>query len=88
MDSLGMEYLTEQFEGACAYCPSPATTWDHVMPVSRGGRTAPGNIVPACHSCNSSKNDSDVFEWLERTNRVPNANLMDVLALTEFQAVA
>jgi 5-methylcytosine-specific restriction endonuclease McrA len=88
MHPVGMEYLTEQFEGACAYCPSLATTWDHVLPVARGGRTVAGNIVPACHSCNSSKNDSDVFEWLERTKRDANPTLFDVLALLEEARVA
>jgi 5-methylcytosine-specific restriction endonuclease McrA len=85
---VGAEYLTEQFEGCCAYCPAVATTWEHVIPVARGGRTIPGNIVPACLSCNSSKNDSDVFQWLERTGRTANPALLDVLALLEERAAA
>lgn len=61
---IAVEYLMEQFEGLCVYCRiAPATTWDHVTPVSRGGRTEPGNIVPACKPCNSSKRDRDVVEW-------------------------
>jgi 5-methylcytosine-specific restriction endonuclease McrA len=62
----GIEALTEAFEGRCAYCPAVATTWDHLVPVSKGGRTVPGNMVPACASCNSRKRDFDVFEFMER----------------------
>lgn len=48
--------LMEQFGGCCAYCKTePASTWDHVVPVVAGGETVPGNMVPACNSCNSSK---------------------------------
>ena len=75
--------LTEQFRGLCAYCPAPASTWDHVIPVARDGRTVPGNIVPACLPCNSSKKNSDVIEWLARTGRTPNPALLDILALGE-----
>ena len=78
---IGAEYLLEQFEGICAYCPKPATTWDHVLPLRKGGQTKPGNIVPACASCNSSKKAADVFVWLKVTGRTPSPFLFDVLAL-------
>ncbi|MFE4420384.1 HNH endonuclease [Streptomyces sp. NPDC056817] len=73
--------MLEQFEGACAYCPAPATTWDHIRPVRDGGQTEPGNVVPACATCNSSKKATDVFTWLESTGRTPSPSLFDVLAL-------
>jgi 5-methylcytosine-specific restriction endonuclease McrA len=63
--AIGQEVILEDFEGRCAYCNAPATTWDHIVPISKGGETAPWNVVPACHSCNSSKKDRDVMEWLE-----------------------
>jgi hypothetical protein len=75
------ELLLEQFGGRCAYCPDLATTWDHLVPVARGGRTEPGNIVPACCSCNSSKRSTPLLSWLEQTRRTPNPALWDVLAL-------
>ncbi|MCA9484169.1 MAG: HNH endonuclease [Nitrospina sp.] len=28
---------------------------DHVVPLSRGGRSTKGNIVPACKECNTKK---------------------------------
>jgi hypothetical protein len=42
----------------CAWCrEEPATTVDHVLPVSRGGTNNPLNLVGACNPCNSAKAD-------------------------------
>ncbi|WP_203620386.1 HNH endonuclease [Streptomyces sp. SID8499] len=46
------------------YCDAPGGTVDHVIPLSRGGQHAEGNLVPACKSCNSSKGDKLLIEWL------------------------
>jgi 5-methylcytosine-specific restriction endonuclease McrA len=80
---IGAEWLTDQFGGQCAYCPDAATTWDHVVPVVLGGGTEPGNVVPACRPCNSSKKNSDVDEWMARTGRTPHMALLDVMLLKE-----
>lgn len=48
----------------CSYCGGPGGTVDHVVPLNRGGRHAEGNLVPACKSCNSSKRDKLLIEWL------------------------
>lgn len=45
----------EMFGGKCWICGKPATTTDHVIPLSRGGSHWPSNLRPACLSCNSSK---------------------------------
>lgn len=46
-------------EGVCHYCgkktPPGELTLDHVIPVSRGGRSTRGNCVPCCKECNNSK---------------------------------
>lgn len=40
----------------CQYCGSTSTlTLDHVMPVSRGGKSSWENVVTACYPCNSRK---------------------------------
>lgn len=60
-----MGLLMSDYGGLCAYCRSrPATTWDHIEPVKHRGRTVPGNMVPACGPCNSSKRDRDFVEWM------------------------
>lgn len=48
---------------ACAYCPAPAATVDHVVPLVRGGTNAEGNLVPCCRRCNSAKAGLLVIEW-------------------------
>lgn len=74
-------FYLELFEGRCAYCDkAQATTWDHITAVSRGGKTTPGNIVPACHSCNSSKGNKDVHEWIAEKGIDPSFTLLDRLA--------
>lgn len=55
------------FDGCCSYCEAKKPmTVDHFLPISKGGTNALGNIVPACSSCNSSKNASDPFEWYSK----------------------
>ncbi len=55
--------------GVCYYCGASvgrdALTMDHIVPYSRGGRSAKGNIVPACKSCNSKKKYLLPLEWAE-----------------------
>ena len=45
--------------GECHYCkkrfPPSALTMDHIVPVSRGGTSTRGNVVPACGNCNKTK---------------------------------
>jgi len=59
--------LFETTGGLCAYgCGQIATTLDHVIPVKSGGLSVPGNVVPACKSCNSAKRDRDPWPWIDR----------------------
>ncbi len=48
----------------CTYCgiDGPLTA-DHVVPLCRGGRHAPANLVAACASCNSKKQGRFLAEW-------------------------
>jgi|GEM_PF-152474 len=45
--------------GVCHYChekvDADALTMDHIVPVSRGGTSTKGNVVPCCKDCNSKK---------------------------------
>jgi 5-methylcytosine-specific restriction endonuclease McrA len=56
--------ILELYQGRCAYCgTSGKMEQDHVIPVSRGGGTTAENIVPACGTCNRSKNARTPEEW-------------------------
>ena len=45
--------------GVCHYCGKNVgaenLTMDHVIPVSRGGKSTRGNCVPCCKECNNNK---------------------------------
>ena len=75
--------ILELFAGRCAYCPAPAATWDHIVPISKGGRTTPGNVVPCCRRCNSRKRNRDPEEWLDAPERDLHPALVDRLALAD-----
>jgi 5-methylcytosine-specific restriction protein A len=55
--------------GICYYCHNQVgrthLTMDHVVPLSRGGRSTKGNIVPACKECNNKKKYLLPVEWQE-----------------------
>lgn len=80
---VGQEHLLSRFKGRCAYCGRRATTWDHIFPVTCGGNSTPGNVVPACRTCNSSKGDRDVFDWMVEKGIVPSDELVEQLILAE-----
>lgn len=53
----------QRFE--CFYCHigMQKAQIEHVIPLSRGGRHAVGNIVAACEGCNFAKRNRLVIEW-------------------------
>ncbi len=56
-------------QGICHYCGRKVgiknLTMDHVIPLSRGGRSTKGNLVPCCKQCNTAK-QSDLPTDLEK----------------------
>jgi 5-methylcytosine-specific restriction endonuclease McrA len=61
-------------EYRCAYCGKSASTIDHVLPRSRGGRDIWDNLVACCLRCNNLKSDHTPAEmgWeLRSTPRMP-----------------
>lgn len=61
----------ELYENRCAYCGTPLTyksvEFDHIVPVSKGGKTVPENMIPTCVKCNrgvNGKKAKDLDEWL------------------------
>jgi 5-methylcytosine-specific restriction endonuclease McrA len=50
--------------GMCEYCGREASLeLDHIVPVSRGGKSEIGNMAAACRKCNRSKSDKLPDEW-------------------------
>jgi 5-methylcytosine-specific restriction endonuclease McrA len=50
----------------CLYCGLSGGQVDHVIPLTRGGAHSIGNLVPACRSCNASKNNRTITEWQKK----------------------
>jgi 5-methylcytosine-specific restriction endonuclease McrA len=48
----------------CAYCleQSNSLEVDHIVALARGGSHSADNVVPACETCNTSKNDRSLLE--------------------------
>lgn len=61
-------------KGICHYCGNPTPprelTMDHIVPMSRGGRSTKGNVVPSCKECNNKKKYFLPMEWEEYVNSV------------------
>jgi 5-methylcytosine-specific restriction endonuclease McrA len=55
----------------CFYCGMPGGEVDHVIPLTKGGTHSIGNLVSACRSCNSSKNNLFITEWRIKRGRPP-----------------
>ncbi|MCL2789076.1 MAG: HNH endonuclease [Desulfobulbus sp.] len=53
--------------GTCWYCGRQVgyhnLTMDHVIPLTRGGRSTKDNLVPCCKECNTSKQSLLPVEW-------------------------
>ncbi|MDY6903085.1 MAG: HNH endonuclease [Thermodesulfobacteriota bacterium] len=60
--------------GICYYCgkkiPPRKLTMDHVVPLSRGGKSTKGNVVPACKACNTQKSRLVPVEWEEYLEKI------------------
>ena len=56
-------------KGICHYCNRQVgarnLTMDHLVPLSRGGKSKKGNLVPACKTCNNKKKYLLPIEWEE-----------------------
>lgn len=53
----------------CYYCDislgKDKVTMDHIVPISRGGKTTKGNVVISCKECNNKKKYYTPIEWDE-----------------------
>ena len=63
--------------GTCYYCGQKVgyvnLTMDHIIPLSRGGRSTKDNLVPCCKDCNTRKKGSLPIEWEEYLQKLDKA---------------
>lgn len=48
---------------------------DHVVPLSRGGRTVKSNVVPCCKECNNQKKYMLPLEWTAYLERLSERDI-------------
>ena len=55
--------------GKCYYCGKKTAykdiTMDHVLPLTRGGKSTKDNLVPSCKKCNTAKKSMMPLQWQE-----------------------
>lgn len=57
--------LTRLYNSPCVTCgTTEGITMDHIVPVAKRGRHSIGNLQPMCGSCNSSKGDTLMVEFV------------------------
>ncbi len=72
--------ICEAYDYSCAYCGDKSKlTIEHIVPVLMGGLTEAYNVVPACKSCNSSKQSNDLIEWYTKQSFYSKEKLERVL---------
>ena len=73
--------MAERQNWRCCYCgermdgqgDNPnAPSVEHVIPLSKGGTDAPGNLVAACRRCNSKRSST---YWLEHRQALVHARI-------------
>jgi 5-methylcytosine-specific restriction endonuclease McrA len=61
-------------DGECYYCrksfDAAGLTMDHVVPLSRGGKSEKNNLVCCCKECNNKKKHLLPMEWDEYLNGI------------------
>lgn len=53
-------FVLERDNHICQHCGREATTADHIVPKSKGGKDVPENLVASCVTCNSKRGDKDL----------------------------
>lgn len=61
-------YYCERKFGVAIYGTNTVlkNTWDHIIPVSKGGKNNKANITYACHLCNGLKSNHSLIDFLQK----------------------
>lgn len=77
------------FKGSCAYCGKPEgrakadkMDRDHLVPISKGGKTERSNVIPACRTCNRGRGNRDWKQWF---NMQPFYDEQREMRITDWQ---
>ena len=68
------EKIIERDDGVCQICRKKCSSFeleiDHILPISKGGKTTPSNLQVLCAACNRKKSDKILEDWEYPTNNV------------------
>ena len=71
----------------CVYCGSTdKPSIDHIIPIDKGGTQDHKNLIRACRSCNSAKNDSFFIDWYIKTKRCKRS-LTEIIVDMNFDSI-
>ncbi len=66
-------FARDEYTCQFTHCNRKATTWDHVVPRSKGGEHTWFNLVAACTQCNAKKDDKSLKQMGWSLKRQPYA---------------
>jgi 5-methylcytosine-specific restriction endonuclease McrA len=80
------EVIKKAFDNKCAYCGlEKALEQEHFIALSNGGEYTANNIICACRRCNSSKNNSNFFEWYPKQEFYSKAGEEKILIFLNYK---
>ena len=73
----------------CAYCESPAETWDHVFATVKDSHFSGhghrlGNLLPCCKPCNSAKGNKDWRRYISTLKVAPETIAQRTKLIEDF----
>ena len=74
-----LEFVKKR-DKVCVYCGSNKNlTYDHIMPLNKGGTNSRLNFVLACNKCNASRRDEEIFNWCKKRGILVPAIILELL---------
>lgn len=75
---INVEYIQKTI-GCCSYCGSTENlSIEHIVPVAKGGDNSLANLTMACMTCNCSKQDKDLIQWIANNDLdIYDKNIID-----------
>lgn len=64
LDDISLEWTLILSGDPCCYCGKIGKTIDHIIPVSRGGKSDWDNLSSSCQSCNSRKREKSLLLFM------------------------